>query len=121
MRVHLPRFAITLGALALLSAQQASAHAKLVKSNPPANATVAAPQAIILTFNEELTPAFSGFDVSMSDGMKMTFKTTVSKDRKSITGTPVGGLMKGAYKVNWHAVAADDGHKTSGALGFTVK
>jgi hypothetical protein len=27
----------------------------------------------------------------------------------------------GAYKVNWHAAASDDGHKTSGTLAFTVK
>jgi methionine-rich copper-binding protein CopC len=30
-------------------------------------------------------------------------------------------MMAGAYKVNWHAAASDDGHKTSGTLAFTVK
>ena len=113
--------AIALGAVAMLSAGQALAHAALVKSDPAADATVAAPKAISLTFNEELTPAFSGFDVSMGDGMKMKFKTTVSKDKKTITGVPTGPLMAGAYKVNWHAAAADDGHKTTGTLAFTVK
>ncbi len=113
--------AATLGAVALLSAGQASAHASLVKSDPAANAAVAAPKSITLTFDEELTPAFSGFDVSMSDGMKMKFKTTVSKDKKTITGVPTGPLMAGAYKLNWHAAAADDGHKTTGTLAFTVK
>ena len=109
------------GAFALLAVGQASAHAALVKSNPSANATVAAPKAISLTFNEALTPAFSGFNMSMSDGMKMKVKTKVSKDKKTITGTPTGKLMPGAYKVNWHAAATDDGHKTSGTLAFTVK
>ena len=113
--------AIAIGALALLGAGPAGAHAGLVKSNPPANATVAAPKAISLTFNEALTPAFSGFDMSMSNGMKMKVKTKVSKDRKTITGAPTGTLMAGAYKVNWHAAAADDGHRTTGTLAFTVK
>jgi copper resistance protein C len=113
--------AVAIGALAILGAGQASAHAALVKSNPAANATVAAPKVISLTFNEALTPAFSGFDMSMSDGMKMKVKTKVSKDKKTITGAPTGKLMAGAYKVNWHAAASDDGHKTTGTLAFTVK
>jgi methionine-rich copper-binding protein CopC len=113
--------ALVIGAVAILGAGQASAHAALVKSNPSANATVAAPKAISLTFNEALTPAFSGFDMSMSDGMKMKVKTKVSKDKMTITGSPSGKLMPGAYKVNWHAAATDDGHKTSGTLAFTVK
>jgi methionine-rich copper-binding protein CopC len=113
--------AIALAAVAILGAGQAAAHAALVKSNPTANATVAAPKAISLTFSEALTPAFSGFDMSMSDGMKMKVKTKVSKDKKTIMGSPTGKLMPGAYKINWHAAASDDGHKTSGTLAFTVK
>jgi methionine-rich copper-binding protein CopC len=108
-------------AATLLIAGQAAAHAALVKSDPPANATVTAPRTISLTFNEALTPAFSGFDMAMGDGMKMKVKTKVSKDKKTITGVPTGPLMAGAYKVNWHAAAADDGHKTAGTLAFTVK
>ena len=113
--------ALALGAVALLSATQASAHASLVKSSPTANATVAAPKSITLTFNESLTPAFSGFDVAMSDGMKMTFKRSLSKDHKTITGVPGGRLMAGTYKISWHAAAAADGHKSTGTLAFTVK
>ncbi len=113
--------AATITAVALLAAGPASAHAALVKSNPAANATVAAPKSISLTFNEALTPAFSGFDLSISDGMKMKVKTKVSKDRKTITGVPTGRMMAGAYKLAWHAAAVDDGHKTTGALAFTVK
>jgi methionine-rich copper-binding protein CopC len=113
--------AIALATVVILGAGQASAHAALVKSNPAANSTVAAPKALSLTFNEALTPAFSGFDMSMSDGMKMKVKTKVSKDKKTITGMPTGKLMPGAYKVNWHAAAKDDGHRTSGTLAFIVK
>lgn len=113
--------AVALGVVAMLAAGQASAHATLVKSNPAANATVAQPKAISLTFNEALTPAFSGFDMSMGKGMKMKLKTSVSKDKKTITGSPTGKLMPGVYKVNWHAAASDDGHRTSGTLSFKVK
>ena len=112
--------AIALAGAALLSATQASAHASLIKSDPAANATVAAPKVITLTFDDELAPAFSGFDVTMGDTMKMPFKTTVSKDKKTITGVPTGPLMAGAYKLSWHA-AADDGHKSTGTVTFTVK
>ena len=94
-------------ATALLIAGQAAAHASLVKSDPAANATVASPKTITLTFDEELTPAFSGFDVV--------------KDKKTITGVSSGPLMAGPYKIAWHAAAADDGHKTTGTLAFTVK
>jgi methionine-rich copper-binding protein CopC len=110
-----------LATAALLSATQAAAHASLVKSNPAANATVAAPKTISLTFNEDLTPAFSGFDLAMTDGMKAAVKTTFSKDHKTIVGTPQGKLMAGTYKITWHAAAADDGHRTDGTLTFTVR
>lgn len=106
----------------LLLAGTASAHAHLVKSTPAANATVAAPKAISLTFNEKLTPAFSKFELVMPtmNNMAVAVKTSVSKDGLTITGTPQAALMPGVYKVNWHA-ASSDGHKMDGAVDFTVK
>jgi methionine-rich copper-binding protein CopC len=109
-------------ALALVSAaSEASAHAKLVKSDPTANAAVAAPKTITLKFNEELAPAFSKLELGMADGMKIKVKTTVSKDHKSLIGTPDGKLTPGAYTVTWQAAAVDDGHKTNGTVPFTIK
>jgi hypothetical protein len=107
---------------ALLLAGTASAHAHLVKSTPTANATVAAPKAISLTFNEKLTPAFSKFELVMPtmNNMAVAVKTSVSKDGLTITGTPQAALMPGVYKINWHA-ASSDGHKMDGAVDFTVK
>lgn len=113
--------AVALGAVALLSATQASAHASLVKSDQAANATVAAPKSITLTFDEEVTQAFSGFDVMMGGSMKMPVKTTVSADKKTLTGVFAGPVMAGAYKISWHAAAADDVHKSTCVLAFTVK
>lgn len=105
----------------ILAGGQASAHAKLVASDPAANATVAAPKTIRLTFNEKLAPAFSSFELAMADGMKVPVKTTVSKDRKSISGTPQGKLMPGGYKITWRAAAGEDGHRMDGVVAFTVK
>jgi methionine-rich copper-binding protein CopC len=107
---------------ALLLAGTASAHAHLVKSTPAANATVAAPKAISLTFNEKLTPAFSKFELVMPamNAMAVPVKTSVSKDGMTITGMPQAALMPGVYKINWHA-ASSDGHKMDGAVDFTVK
>jgi len=107
---------------ALLLVGTASAHAHLVKSTPAANATVAAPKAISLTFNEKLTPAFSKFELVMPamNAMAVPVKTAVSKDGMTITGMPQAALMPGVYKINWHA-ASSDGHKMDGAVDFTVK
>ena len=92
-----------------------------MSSNPAAADTVAAPKTITLTFNEKLAPAFSSFELAMADGMKVPVKTTVSKDRKSISGTPQGKLMPGGYKITWRAAAGEDGHRMDGVVAFTVK
>lgn len=111
-----------IGVGAMLVATQAFAHAQLVSSTPTANATVAAaPKTITLTFNEKLVPAFTKFELTMPEhgGMKVPVKTTVSKDGKSITGTPEAALTKGAYKIVWSAASAD-GHKMNGEVAFKV-
>ena len=122
MTLRIPVYAATgLGAAALLFSTQASAHAALVRSNPAANTAVSAPKAISLTYNEKLSPAFSGFGLTMGDGMTMKVKTILSRDHKTIIGVPVGRLMAGAYKVSWHAAAAGDGHRTQGVVAFKIK
>jgi methionine-rich copper-binding protein CopC len=113
-------FVASLLAATLTSVVMANAHAALVKSDPPANETVVAPQTINLTFSEKLTSAFSGFDLSMDDGMKMAVANTISADGMTMVGTPKGKLMSGNYKISWHAVAAD-GHRSEGSLPFKVK
>ncbi|MFZ3008265.1 MAG: copper homeostasis periplasmic binding protein CopC [Phenylobacterium sp.] len=115
-------FAGLAASAALLIAGQAAAHAHLVTSTPDANATIASPQTISLTFNEKLTPAFSKFELSMPamNGMKVKMQTTVSKDQLTIVGKPQGKLMPGAYVITWHA-ATGDGHKMDGVVPFTVK
>ena len=112
---------LTVGGLSLAFAGPALAHAALVSSDPAANSTVAAPKTISLTFSEKLTPAFSGFSVSMGDGMSVKLIGKLSDDGKTIIGTPMGGFMAGTYKLSWHATTVDDGHKTEGSFNFAVK
>jgi copper resistance protein C len=107
--------------LALCMASSAFAHASLVKSEPSAGSTVASAKTIVLTFSEKVVPAFTGFSLTMNEGIKYPFSATISADGKRFTLTPRGSLMSGTYKLAWHAAAADDGHRTEGALSFKVK
>jgi methionine-rich copper-binding protein CopC len=102
----------------------ALAHARLVHSSPAANAVVASPKAISLTFDDKLVPAFSKFTVSMPMGkqtMNVPVKTHVEKDGKTVTGIPSAKLAAGSYVVHWSVAAAEDGHKMSGDVPFKVK
>lgn len=120
MRIGKFALGATLGAAALVITSPALAHAHLIKSDPAANATVAAPKTISLTFNETLVPSFSKAEIIM-DGMKMTVpvKTTVSNDGKTLVATPQGKMMAGGYHVKWTAASAD-GHRMTGEVGFKV-
>lgn len=123
MKIDLPSLAALAAGAALLAAGPALAHAKLVSSSPAANAILSsAPKTITLTFNEKLTPAFSKFEMTMPEhgGMKVAVKTAVSKDGKSLVGTPQSALTRGAYKIVWSA-ATSDGHKMSGLVAFKIR
>ena len=113
----------TVGATAalLLITGTALAHARLVKSDPAADAQVPSPKAITLTFNEALSPAFSKVQVGMADGAKVAATSAVSADKKSLIATPTSALAPGTYTVSWQAASSDDGHKMEGKFNFTVK
>lgn len=113
-----PILAAALAAPLLLAGFDADAHAHLVTSSPAENAAVAAPKAIAMKFSEKLEGKFSGADLMKADGTAVPARSKVAA--KSITATPAAALAPGAYKVMWHAVAAD-GHKSTGQYSFTVK
>lgn len=106
--------------IALGFAGPAFAHTDLVKSLPAADSSGPAPKTLVLTFSEKVVPAFTGFALTMSDGMKYALATAISADGKVITCTPKGALMEGSYKLTWHAAAAD-GHRTDGSFAFKIK
>ena len=108
-------------AVALLTASPAFAHVKLVDSNPAANSAVAPPRTISLTFDDKVVPAFSSFELVMAGhDMKVPVNTVVSRDGKTITGTPQGRMMSGAYKIQW-TIASSDGHRMKGEVPFRVR
>jgi methionine-rich copper-binding protein CopC len=113
-----PAAALALG----LAATQAGAHARLVASTPAADAAVAAPRQIALHFSEALAAPFSAFDVVRTDGGRIGVTTTFPKtDHRTMVGEVAAPLLAGRYRVVWHAVASDDGHRTQGEFAFTVR
>lgn len=109
-----------LAAALALGAPAAWAHAHLTATAPAAEAVVAAPRTLSLTFSEPLEPKFSGLTLTAAGGGAVPLSVTASPDRKTLVATPTKPLGPGAYKAAWHAVAKD-GHRMEGGYGFTVR
>lgn len=116
-----------LAALAITGTAQA--HTKLVASTPAANASVAKPTTISMSFNEKVVPTFSGADVVMTgmpgmanhQPMKLSgLKPSWSADGKTLTLTAGRAFPIGTYQVTWHAAGADT-HRMQGNFTFSVK
>lgn len=124
------RFAFTVPILAALAfSGSAQAHTKLVASSPAANATVARPGRVVLTFNERVVANFSGAELTMTGmpgmgshpPMPITGLTSaMSADGKTLTLTMRRALTAGTYQLKWHAAGADT-HRMEGTLNFTVR
>jgi methionine-rich copper-binding protein CopC len=115
-----PVIALAAATALLAAATGAQAHAHLVSATPAANAAVAAPKILSLTFSEKLEPKFSGVDLMTANGKPVAVKSSVAaKDRKTITAALSAPLAAGSYMVMWHVVSAD-GHKMKGDFSFTV-
>jgi methionine-rich copper-binding protein CopC len=107
--------------LALGFAAEASAHAKLVKSDPPANGQVKDNKTLELTFNEEISGKLSGAELKDAKGAKVATTAMVDQGNKGLMVMAKEPLKPGEYKLAWHAVASDDGHRTNGTVNFSVK
>lgn len=106
----------------LAAAVRAEAHAELVKSEPPASATLAhAPAEIRLWFTEPLEPNFS--KITLRDGrgepINLPSASVDPSDPTQLFVRP-DGLAEGVYTVIWNVVSAADGHATSGSFAFSV-
>ncbi|HEX4272437.1 MAG TPA: copper homeostasis periplasmic binding protein CopC [Rhizomicrobium sp.] len=102
--------------LSLCLATPAFAHARLVSSDPAANAKVKSPGQIKLHFSESLEPAFS--TASLIDAKGKTVPVSKSVGSDTITLLPLT-LKPGTYKVTWRSVGQDT-HALTGGFGFTV-
>ena len=124
------RLAFSVPVLAALAiAGSAQAHTRLVSSSPAANATVAKPGRVVLTFNERVVARFTGVELTMTSMPGMAahqpmvisgFTSAMSADGKTLTLMMRRALSAGTYQVKWHAVG-DDTHRMEGTYTFTVK
>jgi methionine-rich copper-binding protein CopC len=102
-------------------AGEAAAHARLVKSDPKAGATVAAPKALKLWFSEGIVPAQSKVAVAGPAGPVATGPLAVDAKNPRVVSAPItGALAAGAYKVNW-TMKTEDTHVMEGSFAFKVR
>lgn len=110
-------------AATLAFTNHAGAHAHLESAGPaPGSVVKASPKALRIQFNEEVTPGFSGMDVTNAKGEKQaTGAASVSPTDKKQLIVPLNAeLAPGKYTVVWHAVGGDT-HRVEGRYTFEVK
>ena len=107
--------------LALGFAAEASAHAKLVKSDPAENGQASDKKTLELTFSEAISGKLSGAELKDAAGATVATTSMVDQHDKGLMVMAKEPLKPGEYKLAWHAVASDDGHRTTGAVNFSVK
>src|SRR5215470_15164688 len=111
VRILLRSAALALGAAAatLLLAQPASAHADLVRSDPPNGSVLArAPSAARLWFSEEISPKFSSARVVDRAGAIIAGSRARAGagDPRELT-VELPSLGKGTYGLVWRVLAED--------------
>jgi copper resistance protein C len=116
----LTRIFLTLISLLAVTAagSTAQAHAFLDHASPLVGSTVqSAPHEVVLTFTQNLEPAFSTVEVTDGSGGR------VDQGKASVSGNTMRiglkSISAGSYKVNWHALSVDT-HSTQGSFSFTV-
>jgi methionine-rich copper-binding protein CopC len=122
------RISIAIGAALLLTMalfSVASAHAKLVSSDPAAGARLTqAPAKVTLVFDEEISDkeTESFFNVTNEAGTTVGSGKLDSNDldHKTLSGTLNSGLGDGVYTVKWQTITSDDNGKSEGSFTFGV-
>lgn len=113
--------------ITVASAVPAAAHTRLVSATPAANATVARPAQLALTFSETLVAPLSGIEVTMTampgmaDHPRMPIRGFTTKvDGRTLTAKLPRPLPAGTYELKWHVVSADQ-HRMEGTYTFNVR
>ncbi|GLZ08832.1 hypothetical protein Acsp03_62980 [Actinomadura sp. NBRC 104412] len=108
---------LLVAALVGLGAAPASAHTALKSTDPKADAEVAPPTEITLTYTE--TVRLPRVILTGPDGAR--HEAGAAKASGDTVTQPVNGtLPNGTYRVGWRVVSAD-GHPVTGTFSFTVK
>ena len=99
----------------------ASAHVHPQTQVPGADATVASPAQVTITFDGPLEPTFSSLKVDNAAGTQVnTAKSHVDPKQPDVMSVALPPLAAGRYTVHWAAVASD-GHRSHGDYPFNVK
>ncbi|HZS78546.1 MAG TPA: copper resistance protein CopC [Ktedonobacteraceae bacterium] len=108
----------------------ALAHAFVIGSDPIDGSTVAsAPKVVRIYFNADISPASIAHVYAFPPGGPQNgflvdgARSTVSAQNPRELDTPLlptSSLPQGGYEVKWTAVAMEDGHTTSGLIGFNI-
>lgn len=102
----------------------AYAHAFVIGSDPIDGSTVATMPALIrIFFDEDISPASIAHVLGPDYGIVDASRSRIADGNPRELDTPVrtpGLLAPGSYQVRWTALANDDGHVTSGIIGFDV-
>src|SRR5689334_19328916 len=109
-------FVLSLGVFGI-----ASAHAKLVSSDPAAGAKLtSAPAKVMLVFSEEISekPTDSFFSVTDSGGAEVGSGKldNTDLDHKTLSGALKSGIGDGVYTVTWQTITTDDNGKSNGSF-----
>ncbi len=103
------------------SAAPASAHAVLRHSDP-ADASVldTAPDELVLTFNEAVSPSGSSIEVIDTDGGHHPAEIVGHASSDATLLVRLGDLPDGLYSLRWTAFSFSDGHVTKGMLVWGI-
>jgi copper transport protein len=111
---------LALALFLLLFPSIAAAHAKLVRSEPQANATLKqAPKAVELWFSEALEHNFCAVVVTDQNRNRVDKNNLNFPEGDKQLRIDLGELVAGTYTVEWKILSADQ-HSMKGSFTFTV-
>ena len=109
-------------AIAATVAPPAFGHAAFLGSTPAPGARLGrSPANVVLRFTEALNPRLSTGALYDAQAGKRLAVRVVVHSRVQVILRPVGTLPRGAYRIEWHSVSADDGHALEGSFSFGVQ
>ena len=104
--------------LIVMVSTAAEAHAFLDRAEPRVGSTVpTAPRELVLSYSQNLEPAFSSVEVSDANGARVDLgKPKIGASTMRVGLKP---LSPGTYRVRWKVLSVDT-HTTEGSFTFNV-